>query len=83
MKLIIEVGGYSHNFKAQEDKERDKVVADLSFTELRFSDEEVMKDLPNVQQTLDAWIADAQKEVIPLTPFKGDFLYYYRTRLLR
>ena len=42
LKLIVEVDGYSHNFKTEEDKERDKTLATLGFQMLRFSDEEEM-----------------------------------------
>ena len=56
LKLIIEVDGYSHNFKYEEDGKRDKELYDLGFTVVRFSHEEVMKDLPNVQRTLETWI---------------------------
>jgi len=59
LKLIIEVDGYTHKFKTEEDQERDKALAGLGFTTLRFSDEEVMKDLPNVERTLVAWIEAA------------------------
>lgn len=58
LMLVIEVDGYSHKFKSEEDTERDKVLADLGFAVLRFTDEEVMNDLPNVQRTLETWIAE-------------------------
>ena len=61
LKLIIEVDGYSHNFKAEEDIQRDKALAELGYTVLRFHDEEVMKDLPNVQRVIEAGIVDLQK----------------------
>lgn len=61
LKLIIEVDGYSHNFKTQEDIKRDAILAGLGYTVLRFSDAEVMKDLPNVQRTLEIWIEQNQK----------------------
>jgi len=56
LRLIIEVDGYSHNFKTEADIKRDEVLAELGFTVLRFSDAEVMHDLPNVQRTLEIWI---------------------------
>jgi very-short-patch-repair endonuclease len=56
LKLIIEVDGYSHHFKTEADIERDMVLKEQGFTVLRFSDSEVMKDLPNVQRTLEIWI---------------------------
>lgn len=61
LNLVIEVDGYSHNFKAKEDEERDKVLIELGYSVLRFHDEEVMKDLPNVQRVIDAYIEDLQK----------------------
>ncbi len=60
LKLIIEVDGYSHNFKTVEDQERDEVLSNLGFTVLRFTDEEVMKDLSNVERTIRAFVADSQ-----------------------
>ena len=58
LNLIIEVDGYSHNFKTEEDIERDNKLAELGFTTLRFSDKEVMEDLPNVQRTIETWIEE-------------------------
>lgn len=60
LKLIIEVDGYSHNFKVDEDGERDKNLARLGYTILRLSDEEVMKDLANVERAIHAWIKKSQ-----------------------
>ncbi|WP_242917806.1 endonuclease domain-containing protein [Pontibacter liquoris] len=56
LKLVIEVDGYSHNFKTAEDQQRDKDLSDLGFTTIRFSDEEVMKDLPNMERVIQAYI---------------------------
>jgi very-short-patch-repair endonuclease len=56
LKLVIEVDGYSHNFKTEEDEKRDKHLKKLGFTGMRFSDQEVMKDLRNVQRTLEAFM---------------------------
>ncbi|QMU26795.1 endonuclease domain-containing protein [Adhaeribacter radiodurans] len=61
LKLILEVDGYSHSFKTEADIERDKLLTNLGFTVLRFTDEEVMKDLPNVQRTLEYWITERQR----------------------
>ncbi|QCR20971.1 endonuclease domain-containing protein [Pontibacter sp. SGAir0037] len=57
LNLIIEVDGYTHKFKAEEDKLRDKELAAVGFTTLRFTDEEVMKDIANVQRVIEGWIA--------------------------
>ena len=56
LKLMIEVDGYSHRFKNEEDIKRDKALTELGFSILRFTDAEVMQDLPNVQRTLEVWI---------------------------
>ncbi len=56
LQLIIEADGYSHKFKTEEDNTIDLDLARLGFTTLRCSDEEVMKDLPNVQRSIEDWI---------------------------
>ncbi|WP_222619589.1 MULTISPECIES: endonuclease domain-containing protein [Pontibacter] len=61
LKLVIEVDGYTHNFKTEEDIKRDKEIAELGFTTLRFSDTEVMKDLPNVERVIVAFIEGSLK----------------------
>ena len=58
LNLIVEIDGYSHNFKTEEDKKRDKELQEMGFTVLRFSDREVMLDLKNVQRTLEIWIEE-------------------------
>jgi len=60
LKLIIEVDGYSHKFKTKEDITRDQELEALGFTTIRCSDEDVMKDLPNVQRSIEGWISDSQ-----------------------
>ena len=58
LNLIVEIDGYSHNFKTEEDKKRDKELQEMGFTVLRFSDREVMQDLKNVQRILEIWIEE-------------------------
>ncbi|MBC3538737.1 endonuclease domain-containing protein [Rufibacter sediminis] len=58
LKLIIEVDGYSHQFKTAEDQMRDRALANMGFTVLRFTDEEVMKDISNVQRSIEQWIEE-------------------------
>ncbi|MDX5348595.1 MAG: endonuclease domain-containing protein [Hymenobacteraceae bacterium] len=80
LKLIIEVDGYSHNLKTEEDYKRDAELTEAGFTVLRFSDDEVMKDLSNVQRVIENWIVERKKAFSycksegvnhPPTPFKG------------
>jgi very-short-patch-repair endonuclease len=56
LNLIVEVDGYSHNFKTEEDAKRDANLQAIGFTVLRFSDREVMQDIENVRRTLEIWI---------------------------
>ena len=61
LNLIIEVDGYSHNFKYEEDIKRQKALESLGLTVLTFTDEEVIKDLNNVQKALEIWIENYGK----------------------
>ena len=56
LKLIIEIDGYSHKFKTEEDKERDLALLELGFTVLRFEEGEVRNNLDMVLQTLSIFI---------------------------
>ena len=58
LNLIVEVDGYSHNFKMEEDAIRDADLQAMGFTVMRFSDREVMQDIENVRRTLEIWIED-------------------------
>ncbi|MCX6182548.1 MAG: DUF559 domain-containing protein [Bacteroidetes bacterium] len=63
LKLIIEVDGYSHNFKYEEDLKRDEELLKLGYKTLRFHDSEVMHDLMNVEKTI---ICEIEKREIEL-----------------
>ncbi len=52
LKLIIELDGYSHNFKHEEDIQRDIELEKLGYKTLRFHDEEVMQNIENVERTI-------------------------------
>ncbi|WP_142712756.1 endonuclease domain-containing protein [Fodinibius sediminis] len=58
LKLIIEVDGYSHTFKQEEDKCRDKKLIELGYTTVRFSEQEVCTDLDNVIRVLESYLPD-------------------------
>ncbi len=69
LKLIIEVDGYSHNFKYDEDVERDKELKTLGYKVLRFTEHQVKRDLNNVIRRIEYEIED----INPPTPFsKGE-----------
>jgi very-short-patch-repair endonuclease len=54
LMLIIEVDGLTHQWEsvAEKDLPREKELIDIGFTLLRFSDEEVLKDLENVNRAI-------------------------------
>jgi very-short-patch-repair endonuclease len=60
LKLIIEVDGFSHDFKdaAEKDLLRQQHLEALGFTVLRFSDQAVMEFLPDVNEIIMGWILE-------------------------
>lgn len=60
LKLIIEIDGYSHNFKNEEDIIRDTKLQELGYTTLRFHDEDIITDLDNVERTI---LAEIDKRI--------------------
>ena len=60
LMLAIEVDGISHYseeaFKA--DSERQIIIEDFGVNFLRFDDEEVRNDMPNVLRSIEGWILD-------------------------
>ncbi len=52
LMLIIEVDGYSHDFKYEYDTQRQNKLEDLGFKILRFGDQMVKNDISNVLRTL-------------------------------
>lgn len=67
LKLIIELDGYSHDFEQiwKKDKKRQSELEKVGFKVLRFSDEEVMKDLRNVESELMYWIEKLESKSPP------------------
>ncbi len=71
LKLIIEVDGATHNREEQwyKDRERQKELEEYGFTVLRFSDDEIQKNLEGVYKELERWIDNHP----PAPPSKGDY----------
>ena len=61
LKLIIEVDGYSHEFKYEEDVKRDEILMNEGYTTLKFSEQAVMKDINNVRRAIEIWINENKK----------------------
>lgn len=57
LMLIIEVDGITHLDEevAEKDEIRQKALEEIGFTVLRFNDDEVLKDIRNVERVLDAY----------------------------
>ncbi|NGP75390.1 DUF559 domain-containing protein [Balneolaceae bacterium YR4-1] len=71
LKLIIEVDGVTHNYEKQwyKDKQRQKELEEHGFTVLRFSDDDIQKNLQGVYKDLERWIESHP----PAPPSKGDY----------
>ncbi|HJY12233.1 MAG TPA: endonuclease domain-containing protein [Flavobacterium sp.] len=64
LNLVIEVDGLSHESEGQfeKDKARERILNALGFHILRFSDDEVMNDIENVDRTIQNFIAEWEKD---------------------
>jgi very-short-patch-repair endonuclease len=60
LMLVIEVDGYSHEFRKKEinDRVRDEDLESIGFTVFRFTDSEILQMLPDVVERLSKWIIE-------------------------
>lgn len=65
LKLIIEIDGYSHQFKYDEDKLRDRKLMDEGYTVLRFSEQRIRYDLDNVAAEIQTMIEEMEANQSP------------------
>lgn len=72
LMLIIEVDGYTHEWEEQWvlDQKRQKELEELGFSFLRFTDEEILEDIRNVERVIETWVLDHP----PAPPSKGELL---------
>ena len=58
LMLVIEVDGYSHLLDdvIQKDIKKEEYLKNVGFTVIRFTDDEVLNDINNVQRTLESFI---------------------------
>jgi very-short-patch-repair endonuclease len=63
-KLIIEVDGYSHQFKYAADLERDRILKDLGYLTLRFTDDEVKNHIQNIKRAIEQALEDQMKGIL-------------------
>ena len=60
LKLIIELDGYSHEFKYDEDIMRDLHFAELGYRVLRFTEQQVRHDLDNVAEAIEQTVEEIE-----------------------
>ena len=65
LELVIEIDGLYHNWEEQDEKDvlRDKELAAFDLTVLRFTEQEVRKDMVNVLRTLELHIFNRNPEL--------------------
>ncbi len=61
LKLIIEVDGYSHTFKIDEDESRDTILKKENYTVLRFLEKDVKQDIENVIREIEITIKNLEE----------------------
>ncbi|RDC55759.1 DUF559 domain-containing protein [Pedobacter chinensis] len=63
LMLIIEIDGLTHQWEtvAEKDILREKILSEIGFTIIRFSDEEVLTDLENVNRSICFYIEEFEK----------------------
>jgi len=68
LHLVVETDGYTHILDEVflKDQEKTAYLKNLGITVLRFTDDEVMQDIENINRTIEAW-----NNTHPPTPFKG------------
>ena len=56
LKLVIEVDGITHEYKQQEDFEKDLVFNEMGYKVLRFEDNDVLNHIDIVAQEIENYI---------------------------
>ncbi|TRX70551.1 endonuclease domain-containing protein [Carboxylicivirga sp. M1479] len=62
LRLIIEVDGYSHQFKTEKDKLRDNKLEQLGYQVLRIDEYDIKKDLNNVIRFIETIVAELEEK---------------------
>jgi very-short-patch-repair endonuclease len=63
LKLIIEIDGYSHQFKVDEDNVRDENLKKLGYTIMRFTEKDVRYSFENVTRCVINYVEEFEKKV--------------------
>jgi very-short-patch-repair endonuclease len=64
LMLVIEIDGNTHLYEEtiQKDRIKQRVLEELGFTVLRFTDDDILKNLNGVSDILNYWIEEYEKE---------------------
>jgi very-short-patch-repair endonuclease len=57
-KLVIEIDGYSHNFKYIDDLKRDNRLNELGYVVLRFQEKEIHQNIKNIIHAIEQYLAN-------------------------
>ncbi|HYG39508.1 MAG TPA: endonuclease domain-containing protein [Cytophagales bacterium] len=73
LNLIIEVDGVTHTWEEviEKDQTRQKRLEEVGFTVLRFTDEEVLKNINGVASSIEDWIGENSSKIPPPAPASG------------
>ncbi len=65
LRLVIEVDGYSHQFKIEKDKLRDERLNQLGYRVLRIQEYDIKTDLNNVILAIEANVLELEDKLKP------------------
>lgn len=71
LNLVIEVDGYSHQFKTEKDLERENDLKNMRLSILRFTEQECRKIMMDVVRTIEIWIEENANTNPPAPPLQG------------
>ncbi len=72
LKLIIEIDGFTHNYKMESDVERQKFLEKEGYTVIRFQEQEVREDSNSVLQRIVDWIESRKGLTLPNPSQEGN-----------
>ena len=66
LMLIIEVDGNTHYYEEtiHKDRIKQRILEELGFTILRFTDDEILKNLNGVSDLINSWIEQFEKKIL-------------------
>ena len=67
LMLIIEVDGYTHTFEEtiKKDLKKTKMLENIGFTVMRFTDDDVLNDIENVKRKIEAFVEKVEEGIPP------------------